>query len=49
MLMVEHHMQLVMSVSDHIVVLASGSKLADGPPERSRAIPPSSRRILARV
>jgi branched-chain amino acid transport system ATP-binding protein len=31
-LMVEHHMQLVMSVSDHIVVLASGKKLADGPP-----------------
>ncbi len=32
-LMVEHHMQLVMSVSDHIVVLATGRKLADGPPE----------------
>ncbi len=32
-LMVEHHMQLVMSVSDHIVVLASGRTLADGPPE----------------
>ena len=32
-LMVEHHMQLVMRVSDHIVVLASGRKLADGPPE----------------
>jgi branched-chain amino acid transport system ATP-binding protein len=31
-LMVEHHMQLVMSVSDHIVVLASGKKLADGSP-----------------
>jgi len=31
-LMVEHHMQLVMNVSDHIVVLASGQKLADGPP-----------------
>ena len=32
-LMVEHHMQLVMRVSDHIVVLATGRKLADGPPE----------------
>jgi branched-chain amino acid transport system ATP-binding protein len=32
-LMVEHHMQLVMSVSDHIVVLASGRTLADGTPE----------------
>ena len=31
-LMVEHHMQLVMKVSDHIVVLASGKTLADGPP-----------------
>jgi branched-chain amino acid transport system ATP-binding protein len=35
-LMVEHHMALVMSVSDHIVVLASGRKLADGPPEAVR-------------
>ncbi|HEX3549793.1 MAG TPA: ABC transporter ATP-binding protein [Candidatus Elarobacter sp.] len=32
-LMVEHHMALVMGVSDHIVVLATGRKLADGPPE----------------
>ncbi|HEV2737314.1 MAG TPA: ABC transporter ATP-binding protein [Candidatus Elarobacter sp.] len=32
-LMVEHHMALVMSVSDHIIVLASGRKLADGAPE----------------
>ncbi len=40
-LMVEHHMQLVMSVSDHIVVLASGKKLADGPPaavQENRAV-----------
>jgi branched-chain amino acid transport system ATP-binding protein len=32
-LMVEHHMQLVMRVSDHIIVLNTGKKLADGPPE----------------
>jgi branched-chain amino acid transport system ATP-binding protein len=32
-LMVEHHMALVMSISDHIIVLASGRKLADGAPE----------------
>jgi branched-chain amino acid transport system ATP-binding protein len=32
-LMVEHHMRLVMGVSNHIVVLASGRKLADGSPE----------------
>jgi branched-chain amino acid transport system ATP-binding protein len=31
-LMVEHHMRLVMSVCDHIVVLASGRKLAEGSP-----------------
>jgi branched-chain amino acid transport system ATP-binding protein len=38
-LMVEHHMALVMGVSDHIVVLASGKKLADGAPEAVRANP----------
>jgi branched-chain amino acid transport system ATP-binding protein len=37
--MVEHHMQLVMSVSDHIVVLASGKKLADGSPAAVQANP----------
>jgi branched-chain amino acid transport system ATP-binding protein len=38
-LMVEHHVQLVMSVCDHIVVLASGRKLADGAPEAVRGDP----------
>jgi branched-chain amino acid transport system ATP-binding protein len=38
-LMVEHHMQLVMNVCDHIVVLASGRTLADGSPETVRANP----------
>ena len=38
-LMVEHHMQLVMRISDHIVVLASGRKLADGTPDAVRANP----------
>jgi len=38
-LMVEHHMALVMRVSDHIVVLASGKKLADGPPDAVRQNP----------
>jgi branched-chain amino acid transport system ATP-binding protein len=32
-LMVEHHMRLVMGISNHIVVLASGKKLADGNPD----------------
>lgn len=31
-LMVEHQMQLVMTVCDHIIVLSSGRKLAEGPP-----------------
>ncbi len=31
-LMVEHHMGLVMRVCDRVVVLASGRKLAEGPP-----------------
>jgi branched-chain amino acid transport system ATP-binding protein len=31
--MVEHHMGLVMGISNHIVVLDSGRKLADGAPQ----------------
>ena len=38
-LMVEHHMALVMGVSDHIVVLASGRTLADGLPDTVRRNP----------
>ncbi|MDQ6943686.1 MAG: ABC transporter ATP-binding protein [Candidatus Eremiobacteraeota bacterium] len=38
-LMVEHHMALVMNVSDHIIVLASGRKLADGAPDTVRNNP----------
>jgi branched-chain amino acid transport system ATP-binding protein len=38
-LMVEHHMGLVMRLCDHIVVLASGRCLAEGPPEAIRSDP----------
>ena len=38
-LLVEHHMNLVMSVSDHIVVLNFGAKIAEGSPEQIQANP----------
>jgi branched-chain amino acid transport system ATP-binding protein len=38
-LLVEHHMNLVMSLSDQVVVLSFGRKLADGPPDTVRNDP----------
>jgi branched-chain amino acid transport system ATP-binding protein len=38
-LLVEHHMNLVMSISDHVNVLSFGRKMADGPPEQVQADP----------
>jgi branched-chain amino acid transport system ATP-binding protein len=38
-LLVEHDMKLVMNLSDHIVVLANGSKLAEGRAEDIRTHP----------
>jgi branched-chain amino acid transport system ATP-binding protein len=38
-LMIEHLMQAIMSLSDRIVVLSSGRKLAEGAPERVAADP----------
>ena len=38
-LLVEHHMAMVMAISDHVVVLDFGSKIADGTPAEVRADP----------
>ncbi len=39
MLLVEHHMAMVMAISDHIVVLDFGRKIAEGPPNVIRNDP----------
>ena len=38
-LLVEHHMSLVMRVSDNVNVLSFGRKIADGTPDEVRANP----------
>jgi branched-chain amino acid transport system permease protein len=38
-LMVEHHMDLVMSISDHVIVLDYGVKIAEGKPEEVQRNP----------
>ncbi len=38
-LMVEHHMDLVMRISDHVIVLDYGVKIAEGPPAQVQADP----------
>ena len=38
-LLIEHDMKLVMSISDHIVVINQGAPLADGTPEQIRDNP----------
>ena len=38
-LLVEHHVQMVMTMSDHIVVMSSGEMIADGEPATVQADP----------
>ena len=45
--MIEHVMQAVMSLAEHVFVLAEGRIIAEGSRPRSPPIPPSSRPISA--
>jgi ABC-type branched-subunit amino acid transport system ATPase component len=39
LVLIEHDMDLVMSVSDHVVVLDGGRRIAEGTPEEVRRNP----------
>jgi branched-chain amino acid transport system ATP-binding protein len=43
LLLVEHHMGMVMAISDHVVVMEFGQKIAEGPP----AVVQSDPRVIA--
>jgi branched-chain amino acid transport system permease protein len=38
-LLIEHHMDLVMAISDHVIVLDYGQRIAEGAPEQVRSDP----------
>ncbi len=39
LVVIEHHMKLVMELSDHILVLDHGEPIAEGAPEQVRSNP----------
>ena len=48
MLLIEHDMSVVMEISDHVVVLDYGRKIADGTPEEVRNDPECDPRLSRR-
>ena len=49
MLLIEHDMNVVMGISDHIVVLDYGRKISDGTPEYVRNDPSVIKAYLGEV
>jgi branched-chain amino acid transport system ATP-binding protein len=49
MVLVEHDMELVMGVADHVVVLDGGRRIAAGPPEEVRTNPLVLEAYLGRI
>ena len=48
-LLVEHDVELVMNLSDHVVVMHQGAKLAEGPPAAGAREPGGAGRLLRSI